>query len=159
MIDWKKYGLLMEACTGYCREKMAEGDNPLKIASVMFPLIREHENQEGLYVIMLDTKMRIIGSPLLITLGLLDRSMAHPREVFKPAILNNAKSIIMAHNHPGGDLSPSASDKALTKAVYRSGEILCINLLDHLILAKTQNGWEYVSLLEQGEFHSIVKGE
>jgi DNA repair protein RadC len=82
---------------------------------------------------MLTTKQTPIAR-ILITKGTATASLAHPREIFKPAILANAVSILLAHNHPSGMPEPSGADIALTRQVRDAGKVLGIELLDHLIL-------------------------
>lgn len=89
--------------------------------------------QETLWVVMLTTKQTPIAR-ILITKGTATASLAHPREIFKPAILANAVSILLAHNHPSGQPEPSGADIALTRQVREAGKVLGIELLDHLIL-------------------------
>ena len=84
-----------------------------------------------------------------VSIGSLDTSIAHPREVFKFAILANASSIILAHNHPSGDTTPSCDDIELTKRLQKAGEILGIDVLDHIILG--HNGY-YLSMKSGGLF-------
>lgn len=89
----------------------------------------------------LDTQNRVIDRQI-ISIGTLDSSQVHPREVYEPAVSLHAQSIIIAHNHPSGSLQPSMSDLSLTKRLIESGKILGINLEDHIIL--TDN--DYLSL-------------
>lgn len=91
------------------------------------------EKQEHFYVLMLDTKNNIIGEHL-VSKGILDASIVHPREVFKPAIKNSASKIILVHNHPSGDPSPSFEDKELTERLIKSGEEIGIKVLDHVVI-------------------------
>lgn len=81
-----------------------------------------------------------------ISVGTLTDNLVHPREVFEPAILHTAAQIIVAHNHPSGNPTPSRSDKAITQRLVEAGKILGIHLLDHVIVTKE----EYVSLAAQG---------
>jgi DNA repair protein RadC len=99
------------------------------------------EKQENFYVLLLDTKNQIIKEEL-ITKGVLDASIVHPREVFKPAIKNSASRIILIHNHPSGDPSPSDEDLDITKQIEKAGEELGIGVLDHVIVGKGEWwGW------------------
>ena len=91
-------------------------------------------DREHFTVLGLDAKHRIIGINV-VSIGSLSLAIVHPREVFKPLILMNAAAWICAHNHPSGDVTPSQEDRALTKRLREAGELLGINLLDHLILA------------------------
>ena len=93
------------------------------------------EKQENFYILMLDTKNNIIGEQL-ISKGILDASIIHPREVFKPAIKNSASKIILVHNHPSGDPTPSREDEEMTKDFKKTGKMLGISLVDHIIIGK-----------------------
>lgn len=88
---------------------------------------------ESVSIITLDANNGFIAYHL-ITKGILNSSQAHPREIFRQAILDNACSIIMAHNHPSGNLVPSESDLKITEQVYKAGKIIGISLTDHLII-------------------------
>ncbi len=94
------------------------------------------KKEEYFYVIMLNTKNNIIGEQL-VSKGILDASIIHPREIFKPAIKNNASRIILIHNHPSGDPSPSQEDLDITDKLIKSGEELDIKVLDHVIIGKS----------------------
>ncbi len=86
----------------------------------------------GLY---LDTHNRIIHQEI-ISIGTINSSIIHPREVFKPALEYGAASVVLAHNHPSGVLEPSASDIEVTKQLVKAGKIIGINLMDHLVIGK-----------------------
>lgn len=101
-------------------------------------------DREHLVLLTLDTKNKIT-SISTICIGSLNDSVVHPREVFKPAILSNAASIILAHNHPSGDTTPSKEDISITRRIKDGGDLLGIELLDHLII-----GDDYTSLKEKG---------
>lgn len=103
------------------------------------------EKREKFYVILLDSKNCIIRGEL-ISIGSLNFSIVPPREIFTPAIRENAKSILLVHNHPSGDPSPSSNDIVETRRVVRAGKLLATKVLDHIIIG---NGC-YVSFLEQG---------
>lgn len=94
-----------------------------------------HLLQEKIYVLVLDTRMRLITCKE-VSHGILNESLAHPREILRPVIVNNGHSFILAHNHPSGDPSPSSSDDELTQAIKSAGELLETPLLDHIILGK-----------------------
>ena len=94
----------------------------------------EDKNKEHFYA-LLDTKNRII-SEQLISVGTLNASLIHPREVFNPAIKASANAIILVHNHPSGDCKPSKEDKNVTKMLYDASELLGIKVLDHVIVGK-----------------------
>ncbi|AND85711.1 DNA repair protein RadC [Clostridium tyrobutyricum] len=101
--------------------------------------------QEHLVVIMLNTK-NVVISVKNVFIGSLNSSIVHPREVFSYAIKNSSASIIICHNHPSGDPSPSDEDIKVTYRLEKCGEILGIHLIDHLIIGNGQ----YISLKEKG---------
>lgn len=90
--------------------------------------------QEYFYVCYLDTKKNLIERKLLF-MGTIDRSLIHPREVFKNAYLCSASSFICLHNHPTGDVMPSHADMEITKTLIEIGRIQGINLIDHIIIS------------------------
>jgi DNA repair protein RadC len=104
----------------------------------------QSESVEKFGIITLTTKNKIAGIHI-ISIGTLDNAPVEPREVFKAAILNNAKAIIAFHNHPSGDPAPSLGDIYTSKLLKRSGKILKIALLDHIIIGDAT----YVSLKER----------
>jgi len=93
------------------------------------------KNKEHFYALFLDTKNRIIGEEL-ISVGTLNSSLVHPREVFNPAIKASANAIILVHNHPSGDCEPSDEDEKITKKLCNGGDLLGIKVLDHVIIGK-----------------------
>ncbi|MBM0045930.1 DNA repair protein RadC [Anaerococcus sp. DFU013_CI05] len=95
----------------------------------------QEKKNEYFYAILLDTK-NVIISKEVISIGILDASIVHPREAFKTAIKKSAKSIIFAHNHPSGDFTPSKDDFKTTQRLFEAGEILDIEVLDHIIIGK-----------------------
>ena len=103
------------------------------------------EAVEQFGVVSLDTKHRLIRAKV-ISIGTLDATIVHPREVFREAISAGAAAIILFHNHPSGDPTPSAEDLELTVRLIQAGEVLGIAVADHLVLADDR----YVSLLESG---------
>jgi DNA repair protein RadC len=88
---------------------------------------------EQFVVVLLDTKHRVIGL-CPVTVGTLDASLVHPREVFRPAIVHNASAVILAHNHPSGDLTPSREDIAVMKQLDEVADIVGIKVLDFIIV-------------------------
>jgi DNA repair protein RadC len=91
-----------------------------------------------------------------ISQGLVDSILVHPREVFRSAIAANACSIVLAHNHPSGDPAPSESDLRATRDLIRAGQLLKIEVVDHIILGKRSaaNDKGYVSLKQLGHFYA-----
>jgi len=109
-------------------------------------------DREVFWILLLDTKHRLMTPPVEISRGILDSSLVHPREVFKPAIQHSSANIILAHNHPSGDSSPSAQDIQITQEMIKAGKMIGIDVLDHLImgrkiLAETR---DFTSLRESG---------
>lgn len=96
-------------------------------------------------IVLLDTKHRMLKT-VVLTVGTLDRSVVHPREVFREASAARAAGIVLFHNHPSGDPTPSGDDVILTKRMVAAGELMGIDVLDHLILTATR----YSSLRELG---------
>jgi len=86
----------------------------------------------------------------MITLGLANATLIHPREVFRPAIQDAALSIILIHNHPSGDISPSLEDLRTTKKLIEAGKIIEIEILDHIIIGKQNGEPHFMSFREEG---------
>lgn len=105
----------------------------------------QDEAQEVFGIITLDTKNKII-SVHEISRGTLNESLVHPREVYKVALLHNANSIMLFHNHPSGDTTPSEADINITNRLVKSGELLGITVIDHIIVGDE----EYLSFANQG---------
>lgn len=103
-------------------------------------------DREELIVACLNTKNEV-NSVNVVSIGSLNNSVVHPREVFKAAILSNAASIVIIHNHPSGDVTPSKEDKEITLRIKESGIILGICLLDHIIIGNDT----YYSFKEHGD--------
>lgn len=102
-------------------------------------------DREHFVVMLLDTKHRVIGFNT-VAIGTIDSALISPRETFKPALLSNASAIIVAHNHPSGDPTPSPEDIAVTRNIVEAGKILGVEVLDHLIIGEER----FVSLKERG---------
>src|SRR3954464_6236730 len=129
-------------------------DNPENIAE----LLRE-ENRlydvENFQVVLLNTRRRLIRVEQ-ISQGTLDTILVHPREVFRSAISAGAAAIVLAHNHPSGDPTPSEADIKVTRDLIRAGQLLKIEVLDHIILGRAteEKPRYFVSLRELGYFYS-----
>ena len=107
--------------------------------------------QEVFCVLTLNNRHRLIDRHL-ITLGLLDASLVHPREVFRPAISDSSAAVILIHTHPSGDPTPSAEDLRLTRELVAAGKVLGIRVLDHVILGRPSpnQASPFCSLRESG---------
>lgn len=113
--------------------------------------------QESFYVVCLNQKCRPL-SRTRITIGTLTSTLAHPREIFRVAILASAAKIIVVHQHPSGDPSPSVPDHHVTKLIYEAGKIMQIALVDHIIIgtkADDPTGRGYFSFTDAG----LIGGE
>ena len=93
--------------------------------------------KEMMIVLLVSSKNHVKGYNL-VTIGIVDASLCHPREVFRPAIIAAAASIILVHNHPSGDATPSNEDIVITKQVKSAGDIIGIRLLDHVIIGNNK---------------------
>lgn len=121
---------------------------PEDIADI-FRQVLKNEDRELFTMLALDTKHRVIGINV-VSQGTLNASIVHPREVFKAAMLLNASGIIICHNHPSGNITPSREDSRVTKKLVKAGEILDIPVLDHLIVGWEMDGsFRYYSFKEQ----------
>lgn len=118
--------------------------SPKAIASLFMESLR-HEKSEQFITLYLDAKCRLMSYDL-VSKGSLTASIVHPREVYKGAIHKSAYSIVALHNHPSGDPTPSKEDVQITKRLYEVGQILGIQLIDHIVIGDRS----YVSLKEQG---------
>ncbi|HEY3856896.1 MAG TPA: DNA repair protein RadC [Verrucomicrobiae bacterium] len=127
-------------------------DNPESIADFLREENRGY-SVEHFQAVLLNTRRKLIKVEL-ISQGLVDTLLAHPREVFKPAIAANASAVVLVHNHPSGDPTPSAADIKVTRDLIRAGDLLKIEVLDHVILGRRnqEGGKDYASLRELGYF-------
>jgi len=133
---------------GPCHEAPAIRD-PESAFRILSPLARALQ-QEVFWVLLLDTKNKLIGQPVETSRGLLDSSPVHPREVFNKAVRYSAASVLLAHNHPSGDPTPSKEDIDITRRLIEAARILGIRVVDHLIIGKPSPATPgYVSLREK----------
>jgi len=105
-------------------------------------------DREHFVILLLDVKNVVIGINT-VSVGILDSALVHPREVYKAAILANAASLIMAHNHPSGDPTPSPEDRRVTHRICEVGQLLGIEVLDHIVIG---DRGRYYSFKEKGVF-------
>ncbi|HZR16615.1 MAG TPA: DNA repair protein RadC [Verrucomicrobiae bacterium] len=134
------------------RQESPALDAPERVADLLRETNRTYE-VENFQVVLLNTRRKLIRVEN-ISQGTLDTILVHPREVFKPAIAANAAAIILAHNHPSGDPTPSEADIKVTRDLIRAGHLLKIDVLDHIILGRASQDRprDYVSLRELGYF-------
>ena len=115
---------------------------PQEAAEFLMPRLR-YAIKEQFVVVLLNSKNKVVGTEV-VSEGSLSNSIVHPREVFVPALLQHAAAIMVAHNHPSGEPSPSVEDRELTSMLVRSGKVLGIPLVDHIIIGDGN----YYSFLE-----------
>ncbi|MFK7767578.1 MAG: DNA repair protein RadC [Mariniblastus sp.] len=115
--------------------KISSSSDAIQFCQRHFSRLISDGKQEEFHIITLDTKNQVIDTHQ-ITVGTLDASLVHPREVFRAAIKDAASSIILTHNHPSGDPTPSREDIAVTRRLTESGKTLGIDVLDHIVLGK-----------------------
>ncbi len=129
-------------------------DNPERIADLLREENRVNE-VEQFQVLLLNTRRKLIRLEC-ITQGTLDTILVHPREVFKLAIAANAAAVVLVHNHPSGDPTPSEQDIKVTRDLIRAGQLLKIEVLDHVILGRRteERPKDYASLRELGYFYA-----
>lgn len=144
-------GVQIAACVELGRRLAAYVDverqairSPEDVAQYLMPKMRDAA-KEHFVSVLLDTKNRVMKT-LTVSVGSLDASIVHPREVFKDAIAASAASVIVAHNHPSGDPTPSAEDRQVTARLVEAGQLLGIEVLDHLIIGDGR----WISLKAQG---------
>lgn len=148
------YGACMEACAAYLacnREPIRE---PPQVYRLVRPLMDAAGGgdgaQESFWILLLDTRNKIIGTPVECVRGLLDSAPIHPREVFREAVRQSAASIVLAHNHPSGDPTPSKKDVDITKRLVEASRILGIRIIDHVICGRPSDMTPgFVSLREK----------
>jgi len=121
-------------------------NNPAEAAAALAVLVPD-DGREHFGIVMLDVRHRALGV-LSVSVGCLTASLVHPREVFGPALVGKAASVILWHNHPSGDPEPSTEDLAITRKLAAGGVVLGIEVVDHLIIG-TGSG-RFVSLKERG---------
>lgn len=139
------------------RELQAESpvlDNPERIADLLREDNRFYQ-VETFQVVLLNTRRKLIRVEP-ISQGTLDTLLVHPREVFKSAIAANAAALVLAHNHPSGDPTPSEADIKVTRDLIRAGQLLKIEVLDHIIMGRAthERPRDFVSLRELGYFYT-----
>jgi DNA repair protein RadC len=129
-------------------------DNPETVVDYMRETNRL-KGVESFQVLLLNTRKRLIRVEE-ISQGTLDTILVHPREVFRAAILANAAAVVLVHNHPSGDPTPSEADIKVTRDLIRAGQLLKIDVIDHVIIGRAtpERPKDYASLRESGYFYS-----
>lgn len=127
-------------------KSMVQIDQPYALVSWL-NLEIGYKKQEYFIAVFLDKQNRLLGHSILFK-GTLDRSVVHPREIFKDAVIMSAAAIILVHNHPGGGLAPSTADLETTELLVNAGKLMGVHILDHLIVSEGS----YVSMREDFSF-------
>ncbi|MBU7028534.1 MAG: DNA repair protein RadC [Theionarchaea archaeon] len=136
---------LMKRINSYCKETHPVISSAKDVVKLMAAHMR-YLKQEEFRVLLLDGKNRLIRHQR-ISLGSLDTALVHPRDVFRPAIAEGAASIILVHNHPSGDPTPSKQDLLLTRELHMCGKVVDIEVLDHVIIGFS----DHISLRDLGK--------
>lgn len=123
--------LVRESAGLYCNNYISSPEDAAEIAAKFFEDMSS--DREIFAVMLLNTKNHVVGINV-VSIGSLTASVVHPREVFKAAILANAASVILTHNHPSGDPSPSREDIGITSRLVQAGRLMDIPVLDHIII-------------------------
>jgi DNA repair protein RadC len=142
--------LVRNATETYHVQKVGGAHDACRLCVELVRSVLDDATAEKFVVISLDTQHRPIGFRV-VTEGTLDASIVHPREVFQFAVLTNASAILLCHNHPSGDLTPSREDIAVTKRLKDAGEMMGIRVLDHIIVGNDPVSGDFrgVSLAEK----------
>jgi len=120
---------------------------PEDVARLVRAVIPEQDWMvETMFVVLLNARNKVMGRPRVVSKGILDGSLVHPREVFRGAVMAGAACLVLAHNHPSGDPTPSAEDIRVTKQIVEAGRIVDIKVLDHVVVCREGS----VSLREEG---------
>ena len=129
-------------------------DTPERVADLLREEMRQFQKEQFI-VLLLNTRRRMIRKDV-ISQGTLDTILVHARDVFRSAITANAAAIVLAHNHPSGDPAPSEADIKVTRDLIRAGQLLKIELLDHVILGRAtqERAKDWASLRELGFFYA-----
>ena len=147
----KELAALFEMGARVAREKFRNVpvDSPEAIYELVAPGLR-NQHREILQVVLVNTRHNLIKIED-ISVGTINESLAHPREILRPAITHSAYAMVLIHNHPSGDPSPSQADRQLTRRICEAAEVVGIKVLDHLIIGQPSDEHEaYFSFREMG---------
>jgi DNA repair protein RadC len=149
MVERKEVNVRVEVVTVGLVKDAPDPESDICQPADVLPLLKETRgsDREHFICLHLDARNRV-NSMETVSVGSLNATLVHPREVFKAAILNNAASIILAHNHPSNDTTPSKDDIELTRRMVKAGEIMGIEVLDHIIVGPDS----FLSLREANVF-------
>lgn len=131
--------------------RLLDTNDTIRFCQEHFQLLIQRGLQEEMHVLTLNGSNRVIRSHQ-VTVGLLNSTPVHPREIFRPAILDAAARIILVHNHPSGNPKPSSEDLKVTENIEAAGKLIDIKLLDHIVVAKDG----CISIIEFREQRSLI---
>lgn len=120
------------ACSPGATDERPLVTSPEAAAAVLVPLLADRD-REACIVLLLDTRHRLLDH-VVVSVGSIDHTFMSPREVFRDALLGNAAALVLGHNHPSGDASPSRDDERVTRRLAEAAELIGIDLLDHLVV-------------------------
>jgi DNA repair protein RadC len=131
------------------KQKLKIANTPERVSNIMTAILNNEDEvdrkKEHFWAIGTNVKLRIEYIDL-VSLGTLNETVIHPREVFRYAIMKGVSSLILVHNHPSGDLTPSGQDKEITKRLKQAGEIIGIKVVDHIIVDGEGNYYSFNDL-------------
>lgn len=125
--------------------------SPEDAAGILVPLLAGADREQCVAA-LLDTKHRLLGTSV-VSVGSIDHTFMSPREVYRDALTSNATALVLAHNHPSGDPAPSRDDRAVTRRLAAAGDLVGVQLLDHLVVA----GDRWVSLARRGHLDAATR--
>jgi len=128
-------------------ERKMKSKAKIKAPGEVYKLVKRYaKERRELFILLTLNGANAVISISIVSIGIANRTIVHPREIFSKAISDNAAAIIVCHNHPSGSVMPSNEDKDITKRICKAGEIIGIPLLDHIIFSKA----DYTSLKLEG---------
>ena len=147
------YAAAMEAAAAYVsvnRPAVREPEAAFRLLRPLMTAATRGDSQETFFILMLDTKNKVIDAPVECLRGLLDTCPVSPRHILRQAIIRDASSIILSHNHPSGDPTPSKEDVDITRRLIEAAKIIGIRIVDHVIVGRPSDTTPgYVSLREK----------
>lgn len=139
---------LIAAAVEFARRMLCPGVHRIRFPADVLPLVRHYADRKQEHFLSLSLNgAHEVSATRVVSVGLVNRALVHPREVFAEALVDRAAAVVVAHNHPSGNVEPSPEDREVTGRLQKAGNTLGIAMLDHIIFS--QNG--YYSFLEQGE--------
>ncbi|MFP4067834.1 MAG: RadC family protein [Spirochaetaceae bacterium] len=139
---------VIAAALEYARRMLCPGNHRIRFPADVVPLVHHYADRKQEHFLALSLNgAHEVSATRVVSVGLVNRALVHPREVFAEALEDRAAAVIVAHNHPSGNVEPSPEDREVTARLQKAGRTLGIAMLDHVIFARTG----YYSFLEQGE--------